>query len=75
MSTVRWTVSVPEETDQALRAYLTRRGGKKGDLSKFVTEAVQSRLFDLMVGDIKKRNRRYSQKEILDTAEEALDSA
>jgi hypothetical protein len=42
--TVRWSLKVSRETDEALRAYLGQAGGRKGDLSKFVQEAVQARL-------------------------------
>lgn len=35
-------------------------------------EAVQARLFELTVEGVKKRNRSYSQKEILEAIEEAL---
>jgi len=42
--TVRWSLKVSRETDRALRAYLGRSGGRKGDLSKFVQEAVRDRL-------------------------------
>ena len=41
---VRWSLKVSKETDAALRAHLGRTGGRKGDLSKFVQEAVQARL-------------------------------
>jgi hypothetical protein len=41
--TVRWTVKVSRETDTALRSYLAQRGMKKGDISKFVEEAVRWR--------------------------------
>lgn len=41
---VRWSLKVSKETDEALRAHLGRFGGRKGDLSKFVQEAVQARL-------------------------------
>ena len=41
---VRWSLKVSKETDEALRAHLGRAGGRKGDLSKFVQEAVQARL-------------------------------
>lgn len=75
MSNIRWSVIVPAETDRALRSYLARRGGKKGDISKFVDEAVQARLFELTVGGIKKRNQASSQKEIRQAIEEALGSA
>lgn len=42
--TVRWSLKVSRETDQALRAYLGQTGGRKGDLSKFVQEAVRAKL-------------------------------
>ena len=41
---VRWSLKVSKETDEALRAHLGQAGGRKGDLSKFVQEAVQARL-------------------------------
>jgi len=72
MSNVRWSIIVPEETDRALRSFLVRKGTKKGDISRFVEEAVQSRLFDLTVDDIKERNRPHDQNEILEAIEEAL---
>lgn len=75
MSNIRWSVVVPEETDRALRSYLAKKGGKKGDISKFVDEAVQARLFELTVRNLKKRNRATSQKAILEAIEEALEAA
>ena len=52
MSNVRWSIVVPEETDRALRSFLAQRGTKKGDISRFVDEAVQSRLFELTVESV-----------------------
>lgn len=75
MATTRWSLVVSEETDRALRSYLAKRGGKKGDISRFVDEAVQARLFELVVKEVKKRNRRQDQKAILQAIEEALDAA
>ncbi len=43
-STVRWSLKVSRETDEALRAYLGQCGGRKGDLSRFIEEAVRTRL-------------------------------
>lgn len=43
-STVRWSLKVSRETDEALRAYLGQCGGRKGDLSRFIEEAVRARL-------------------------------
>lgn len=39
MSNVWWSIVVRDDIDKALRAYLGRRGAKKGDLSQFVEEA------------------------------------
>jgi hypothetical protein len=44
---VRWTVSIPRETDIAVRTHLAQEGLRKGDLSKFVADAVRWRLFNL----------------------------
>lgn len=41
---VRWSLKVSKETDEALRAYLGRSGARKGDMSRFVQEAVKARL-------------------------------
>lgn len=44
--TARWTVSVSKDTDAQVREHLARRGGKRGDLSKFIEAAVRWRVFD-----------------------------
>lgn len=41
---VRWSLKVSRATDAALRAHLGRTGGRKGDLSRFVQEAVRAKL-------------------------------
>jgi len=40
---IRWNITIPEKTDRAVRTFLARTGGKKGDLSRFVDEAVRKR--------------------------------
>jgi hypothetical protein len=70
----RWSLSIPEKTDRAVRTFLARTGGKKGDLSRFVDEAVRCRVFDLTVREIKDRNARYDQQEILDLIGEDVDA-
>ena len=42
----RWTVSASRDTDIAVRSFLAQRGMKKGDLSKFIEDAVKWRVFD-----------------------------
>lgn len=68
----RWSLVVSEDIDRALRTYLAQHGLKKGDLSRFVEEAVKDRLFDLAVTEVKDRNARYDGTAILETIEEAL---
>lgn len=52
----RLTVIVSRETDLALRAYLGAQGMRKGDLSKFIEDAVRWRMFDQAVQGVKARN-------------------
>lgn len=71
----RWTLIVSEKTDRAVRTYLARTGGKKGDLSRFVDDAVRRRVLDLTVREIKDRNAGYDQREILDLIDKEVDAA
>ena len=71
----RWNLSIPEKTDRAIRTFLARTGGRKGDLSRFVDEAVRRRVLDLTVREIKDRNARYDQQQILDLIDDEVDAA
>jgi hypothetical protein len=53
---VRWNVKVSKETDLTLRTFLGSHGMKKGDLSKFIEQAVRAHVFHRTVQDIKARN-------------------
>jgi hypothetical protein len=69
----RWNLVVSADTDSALRQFLASQGGgRKGDLSKFVEEAVQERIFELTVRTIKQDNASRTQQEIEGIVEEAL---
>ena len=71
---VRWNITIPEETDRMVRAFLARNGGKKGDLSRFVDEAVRRRVFELTVQQVKDRNAGYDQQEILELVDDEVDA-
>ena len=71
---VRWNITIPEKTDRAVRTFLARTGGKKGDLSRFVEEAVRKRVFDLTVSEIKDRNSEYDQQHILELIDQEVDA-
>ena len=70
--TVRWTLTVSKETDIALRTFLAQRGLKKGDLSRFVEDAVRWQVFQRTVQDARARNVGVPAKEINAAVEDAL---
>jgi Ribbon-helix-helix domain len=51
----RWTVMVSKDTDITLRSFLAQRGMKKGDLSKFIEEAVRWRVFDQTLAETREK--------------------
>ncbi len=69
---VRWTVKVSKDTDISVRSFLARRGMKKGDLSKFIEEAVRWRVFDQTVAETKARNAGMPATDIDSAMDEAL---
>ena len=52
---VRWTVRVSPEIDQAVRAYLGRRSAKRGDLSRLIEEVLRAQIFEKSVERVKRR--------------------
>jgi hypothetical protein len=52
----RWNIKVSKQTDLTLRTYLGSQGMKKGDLSKFIEQAVRAHVFHCTVQDLKSRN-------------------
>ncbi|MGH9675073.1 MAG: ribbon-helix-helix domain-containing protein [Bryobacteraceae bacterium] len=61
---VRWNIKVSKETDLTLRTFLGSQGMKKGDLSKFIEEAVRRHVFHRSVQDIKAHNADTDPKEL-----------
>lgn len=71
----RWNLSIPEETDRAVRTYLAKTGMKKGSLSAFVDEAVRNRVFRLTVERIKENNADVDAARLERLIDEAVDWA
>lgn len=69
---VRWTVRVSKDTDVAVRIFLAQRGMKKGDLAKFIEEAVRWRVLDQTVAQTKARNAKVPVADIEAAINEAL---
>ena len=61
---VRMTVSVSKATSRDVRALLGARKMRKGELSKFIEEAVQRQLLRLMVDDIQRRNAKVDRSQL-----------
>lgn len=73
--TTRWTVSVSKETDIAVRSFLAQRGLKKGDLSKFIEEAVRWRVLDQTISEVRGKFAELPAAEVEALIDEAVSSA
>ena len=72
MSATRWNLVVSQSTDIALRQFLASQGGgRKGDLSRFVEEAVRAHILELTAAQAKAANADVDQ----DTLDSAIDEA
>jgi hypothetical protein len=72
----RWNLVVSQDTDNSLRQFLASQGrGRKGELSRFVEDAVRARIFELEVRQAKAENRDVPQDVIEAAIEEALEWA
>lgn len=69
---VRWHLVIPEGTDRTVRSFLARAGGKKGDLSKFVDQAVRERVFWETVSEVHEQNNGISSQDAQRLADEAV---
>ncbi|MGD1073937.1 MAG: ribbon-helix-helix domain-containing protein [Bryobacteraceae bacterium] len=69
---VRWSIKVSKATDLALRTFLGSQGMKKGDLSKFIEDAVRRRVLQCTVQDIRARNADTDPDEIQRVVDEAV---
>lgn len=73
LETTRLTITWSKEADHALRTFLGTQGMKKGDLSKFIEEAVRWRIFHQTVGDARRAFRDVSQEELQKMIDETVD--
>jgi hypothetical protein len=72
----RWSLVISRDTDNALRQFLANQGRyRKGEISKFVEEAVRSHILDLTAAQAKTDNAAYSEAEIENAIDEALNWA
>ena len=60
----RWSLKVSRETDIALRTFLAERGGRKGDLSRFVEDAVNRSVMRQMLEEVWEQNKDLDPDEV-----------
>ena len=71
--TTRLTITWSKQADVALRSYLGAHGMKKGDISKFIEEAVRWRIFHQTVQQARKSFADISPDELQKMIDEAVD--
>ena len=75
-NTIRWNIAVSKDTDQALRIFLANQGGgRKGDLSRFVEEAVRTHILELTAEQTKAANTNISESDLSAIVAEAVEWA
>jgi len=73
MNTVRWNVAVSQDVDQAVRMFIAAQGGgRKGDLSRFIEEAVRAYLLERAIDQAKAAAAGMSETELTDLIDEAV---
>jgi len=73
MSVVRWNLAVSSDTDQSVRMFLASQGGgRKGDLSRFIENAVRTYIFERAVEDAKAANADVSETDLTAIVSEAV---
>lgn len=73
MNQIRWNIAVSADTDQSLRMYLASQGGgRKGDLSRFIEEAVRAHILELTAEHVKAANAEVSENDLTAIVEEAV---
>ncbi|HUQ95457.1 MAG TPA: ribbon-helix-helix domain-containing protein [Bryobacteraceae bacterium] len=70
--TIRWNIKVSKDTDLILRTFLGSQGMKKGDLSRFIEEAVRRRVLQCTIEDIWARNTDADPEEVERLVDDAV---
>jgi len=71
--TTRLTITWSKEADHALRSFLGAQGMRKGDISKFIEEAVRWRIFHRTVGEARAAFADVSPDELQKMIDEAVE--
>lgn len=70
---VRWNLAVSQDIDQSVRMFIAAQGGgRKGDLSRFIEEAVRSYILERAVEQAKADTSNMSENELTSLIDEAV---
>jgi Ribbon-helix-helix domain len=73
MSAIRWNIAVSADTDQSVRLFLAGQGGgRKGDLSRFIEEAVRAHILQRSADKAKTTNADISEIDLSSIVAESL---
>ncbi len=73
MSQVHWNIAVSPDTDQSLLMFLASQGSEqKGDLSRFIEEAVRAHILELTLGQVKAANADISEADLEALVDESV---
>jgi len=73
MTSIRWNIAVSPNTDQAVRMYLAGQGGgRKGDLTRFIEEAVRAHILELSAEQAKAANVNVADADLTAIVAEAV---
>lgn len=68
----RWSLKVSRDADIAVRTFLAERGGRKGDLSRFVEQAAVREVMRETLRQIRERNAHLDPEEIQKLVDEEV---
>ena len=72
-TTTRWNLVVSSKIDKSLRQFLADEGrSKKGELSRFVEEAVNKHIFDTALKSAREHNKDVDPDELDEIIDESL---
>jgi len=71
--TTRLTITLSKDADFALRTFLGAQGMRKGDLSKFIEEAIRWRIFQQTVRKAREGFADVSPRQLQRAIDEAVD--
>ena len=76
MESVRWNIKVSRDTDQSVRLFIAAQGGgRRGELSLFLEEAVRSFLFEKSIEQGKSAASGLAESDLSELIDEAVEWA